>query len=317
VSDALPHVTVIVPARPGQRDVPSVALAGALDYPGGKLDILVARGRQPAIQRNAALKTATGELIYFLDDDAKALPGNLQRAAAHFRDPSVAMVGGPNLCPPEAPRLEQIFAAVLSSWLALSSSRARYDKVGSTRLTTEKELILCNLLARRSVLLDAGGFDESLYPNEENALMDQIQKRGGKLLYDPELVVYRRPRPTLKAFCKMLLNYGRGRAEQFRRHPTLGSALNFVPPIFCVYLVAAAWFGGIALAPLALYGAAVIAQVLVLMTTKPIAHALAAAPLIVLTHIFYGLGFWRGLFTKLKRPGATPSTEVTIERIAI
>lgn len=317
MSDALPHVTVIVPARPGQDDVPSVAAARALDYPAEKLDILVARGRQPAVQRNAALNSATGELIYFLDDDAKALPGNLQRAAAHFRDPAVAMAGGPNLCPPEAPRLEQIFAVVLSSWLALSSSRARYDKVGSTRLTTEKELILCNLLARRSVLLEAGGFDESLYPNEENALMDQIQKRGGKLLYDPELVVYRRPRPNLKAFCRMLFNYGRGRAEQFRRHPTLGSALNFVPPIFCVYLAAAAWFGGIVLAPLALYAAAVLAQVLVLMTTKPIARALAAAPLIVVTHIFYGLGFWRGLFTKLKPAGAAPSTEVTIERIAI
>jgi hypothetical protein len=206
---------------------------------------------------------------------------------------------------------------VLSSWLALASSRARYDKVGSTRLTTEKELILCNLLARRSVLLEAGGFDESLYPNEENALMDQIQKRGGKLLYDPDLVVYRRPRPTLRAFSKMLLNYGRGRAEQFRRHPTLGSVLNFVPPLFCVYLVAAPWFGAIALAPLLLYSAAVILQVLVLMTKKPVAHALAAAPLIVLTHIFYGLGFWRGLFTKLKPPGGGPATDVGIERIAV
>ena len=106
------------------------------------------------------------------------------------------------------------------------------------RETTEKELILCNLIARRDALLELGGFNESLYPNEENALMDELQKNGGKLLYDPGLVVHRRPRGNLKAFAKMLLNYGRGRAEQFRVNPTLGSAPNFVPPLFRVYLLA-------------------------------------------------------------------------------
>ena len=315
MSDALPSVTVIIPTRPGQSDVLAVEAARALKYPAGKLDIIVARGRQPAVQRNAALKEATGEIIYFLDDDAKALPDNLDRAVEHFRNPSVAMVGGPNLCPADAPRIEQIFAAALTSWFAFLSSRARYDRVGLTRETTEKELILCNLLARRSVVLEAGGFDESLYPNEENALMDDIQKKGGKLLYDPDLFVYRRPRPTLKAFCRMLLNYGRGRAEQFRRHPTVGSAPNFIPPLFCVYLATAPWVGGIALVPLAMYAAGVIGQVLVLMVKNPVGYALAATPLISMTHILYGLGFWRGLFTKLRSTGSVSPTEVTIERI--
>ena len=317
MSDVLPSVTVIIPTRPGQSDVPAVEAARRLQYPAGKLDIIVARGRQPAVQRNAALKTASGEIVYFLDDDAMTLPENLHKAAEHFRNPAVAMVGGPNLCPADAPRIEQVFAVVLTSWLGFMSSRARYDRVGAARETTEKELILCNLLARKSAVQAAGGFDESLYPNEENALMDHIQKSGGKLVYDPALFVYRRPRPSLKAFCKMLLNYGRGRAEQFRRHPTFGSAPNFVPPLFCVYLAAAPWFGGVALLPLAIYAGAVMLQVVVLMTSKPIAYALAATPLIVLTHIFYGLGFWRGLFTTLRPSGAAPVTEVVLERVIL
>src|SRR5213075_1736262 len=86
-----------------------------------------------------------------------------------------------------------------------------------------------------------------LYPNEENALMDELQKRGGKLIYDPEFIVHRRPRSTLKAFMKMLKTYGRGRAEQFRLHPTPGSALNFAPPLFCLYLVLLAF--GLVVAP--------------------------------------------------------------------
>ncbi len=127
---------------------------------------------------------------------------------------------------------------MLASWLAFGPSRARYAAVGKVRETSEKELILCNLLARRQAMLELGGFNEALYPNEENALMDELQKRGGKLIYDPQLLVHRRPRSSLKSFAKMLMTYGRGRAEQFRLHPTSGSALNFVPPLFCLYLLA-------------------------------------------------------------------------------
>jgi hypothetical protein len=170
-------------------------------------------------------------------------------------------------------------------------------------------------MARRDALLELDGFDESLYPNEENALMDDIQKAGGKLMYDPALIVMRRPRANLKSFCKMLLTYGRGRAEQFRLHPTAGSILNFVPPAFCLYLLVAPWFGLIGLLPLGVYGVAVAGQVLVLATRKPILQTIAAAPLIVLTHILYGVGFWHGLFTKLKRSQSTPPPPVSLETI--
>jgi hypothetical protein len=65
----------------------------------------------------------------------------------------------------------------------------------------------------------------------------------------------------------MLLNYGRGRAEQFRLHPTPGSILNFVPPLFCLYLLALAGLAFTplrrwALVPLGLYAIAVAGQTL-------------------------------------------------------
>ena len=319
MSEQLPSVTVIIPSRPDLPDVQAVTAARALDYPADRLEILLARGKQPSVQRNTALRAARGELIYFLDDDSLALPGNVRRAVEHFCDPKVQMVGGPNLCPAGAPLLEQVFALVLASWLAFGPSRARYAKVGAVRATSEKELILCNLLARRETLLKHGGFNEALYPNEENALMDNIQQEGGKLLYDPELLVWRRPRRTLGAFARMLRTYGRGRAEQFRETPTLGSALNFVPPLFLVYLLAvvpmASFLGLFAFVPLALYALAVLLQVLALMPSGGVVRGLWALPLIVLTHVLYGFGFWFGLFTKLKPPGERSKVPVTLEKI--
>jgi succinoglycan biosynthesis protein ExoA len=325
VQDELPSVTVLIAARPEQADIKAVTACRALDYPADKLEIIVARGKQPSVQRNAALKASRGELIYFLDDDSVAQPQNLHRAAAHFRDSQVKMLGGPNLCPPEAPLLEQIFAQVLACWLAFGPSRARYAPVGSVRQTSEKELILCNLVARRDAMIALGGFNEALYPNEENALMDQLQKGGGKLLYDPEFIVFRRPRSSLRAFMKMLRTYGRGRAEQFRLNPTPGSALNFVPPLFCSYLIALALillFGptagkALALIPLGCYALAVLAQAAALVVSGGgILRSLGAIPLIILTHILYGYGFWRGLFTKLEKlPEKRPPMRVDLETV--
>ncbi len=313
--DTLPSVTIIIPARPTDTEIRALAGVRALDYPKDRVQVLLARGRQPSVQRNLALRQATGDLVYFLDDDSVAIPDALRRAAVHFQNHDVVMVGGPNLCPTDAPQLEQAFARTMATLLAFGPSRARYWPVGVARSSSEKELILCNLIARRQPVLDLGGFDESLYPNEENALMDELQKRGGRLVYDPDIRVHRRPRPHLASFIKMLLNYGRGRAEQFRLHPSAGSALNFVPPAFVVYVLVFALLPPLLRWPMGLYLLMVLAQA-VAVTTDRLSLAWRVAPLVVLTHVVYGIGFWRGLFTRPEQRPKPKSDEVKIETVS-
>ena len=326
MANEYPLVSVIIPVHPAKTEARAAAASRQLDYPSDKLEIIVVRSTDlatlPSMKRNAAIRAARGELIYFLDDDSIPQPGNLRRAVAYFSDPKVQMVGGPNVCPPDAPVIEQIFANVMGSWLAFGPSSARYRAFGKLRDSSEKELISCNLVSRRGVLLEAGGFDESLYPNEENALMDAVLQRG-KLLYDPEMLVHRRPRSNFRSFAKMLFSYGRGRAEQFRLHPTAGSAINFVPPFFCLYLLAvlilvpSRIISPLWLIPLGLYLVAVLVQTTAVMTRSGFASGLRALPLLALTNILYGAGVLRGLFSKIARVKPGGATDIRLEMVPV
>ncbi len=324
VKDGLPFVSVIIAARPEQQEIKAVIAARELDYPENKLEILVARGRHPSVQRNLATKEAKGEVIYFLDDDSIPHPKSLITAVKHFEDKKIAVVGGPNLCPPDAHFIEQVFAVILSSFLAFGPSRARYSKVGKFRETTEKELILCNLLVRKDLLLELGGFDTNLYPNEENALMDMILAKGYKLIYDPDFYVFRRPRKDLKSFIKMLQNYGRGRAEQFRLHPTAGSVLNLIPSLLCIYLIFIIAlmilqpnFALIFSIPLLFYLLLVFVQTVYLIPEFGLKKSICAMPLIILTNLCYGAGFLKGLFTRPSPPINKIIEGIKIEKIAV
>ena len=99
----------------------------------------------------------------------------------------------------------------------------------------------------------------------------------------------------------------------------MGSALNFVPPAFLFYLVALPalvfFLGKGWLVLLALYALVVLLQGLVLLPRGGVVRSLCALPLIVLTHLLYGFGFWRGLFTRLGKTRAQASAGVVLEKV--
>lgn len=317
------RITVIIAARAGQT--PRRALAGlsGCRLPRNRFEVLLASGCQPSRQRNLASKEARGEILYFLDDDSKICRSALERLLQIFAKRNAAAAGGPSLCPKDAPPLQRIFAALMGSWLVFGPSCARYRQVGRGRITTEKELILCNLAVRRSEFERLGGLDESLYPNEENAFLDRLARKGGALWHDPDLAVYRYPRDTIAAFLLMFFRYGRGRGEQARRHPSRGSILNFVPALFVLWLAALAGWGAASTNwadpwrlpvawPLWLYAALLGCLSLKIANSLGIAAGVLAAPLAGLAHGAYGIGLWKGLFFSVaKRSSANDEIEIT------
>jgi succinoglycan biosynthesis protein ExoA len=227
-------VSIVIPVKPA-GEVRALAALRELDYPPDAVEILVAEGRCPSRQRNRAAAAAEGEIVFFLDDDSMVCPQYLRQAVSHYSDTDVAAVGGPSLTPDTDPPLRQGFGLVLASLFGSGSVRNRYRRNGTVRKAADNELILCNLSMRADIFRAYRGFDERLYPNEENELLVRINKGGATLLHDPDLVVYRCQRRDLRAFIRQIFGYGSGRARQTLISGVSGYA-NFVPAAFLIYL---------------------------------------------------------------------------------
>jgi cellulose synthase/poly-beta-1,6-N-acetylglucosamine synthase-like glycosyltransferase len=83
--------------------------------------------------------------------------------------------------------------------------RNRYRRIGkyTTRIAT------MNLLLKKPVIEEAGGWDENLPSQYDTDLGFRISSKGYKIAYEPNAVCYHFNRPTVRAYFKQQLQYGK------------------------------------------------------------------------------------------------------------
>lgn len=254
-------------------------------------------------------------MLYFLDDDSLVEPDALQRLERLFAEPNVAAVGGPSVTPRSDTAFQRSVGWALASLFGGAAIRNRYRRSGTVRETGDNELILCNLAFRRAQYLAAGGLNEKLYPNEENELIDRLLASGGRLLHDPDLFVTRSQRPTLKAYVRQMLTYGRGRAEQTLLTGKIGFKA-LLPACFSLYVLSLPLSPGVwYLVPLLAYLAAVAASMVAAVAAAGMAPAVRLPLVYFLLHFCYGAGFIAGLLQPRYRRGGGPEQPVTLRRV--
>ncbi|MHC1697218.1 MAG: glycosyltransferase family 2 protein [Geobacteraceae bacterium] len=308
-------VSIIIPVKPGGT-VRALDGLRKIDYPDEFFEVLVAEGTCPSRQRNLAAREARGTLLYFLDDDSLVSPDFLTRAVRHLGQDKVAVVGGPSLTPEEDSPLRQAFGLALASPFGAGSVCNRYRRHGVCRETGDHELILCNLGISAAVFDEAGGFDERLYPNEENELLVRLRRLGWKLIHDPELAVYRSQRPTFPAFVRQLFGYGRGRAQQI----LLGGGCNmasFVPVFFLLYLLSLPFLQRpVYYLPLFCYLVMVLAEAFRAAVTSGKTVPACLLPLLFpVLHLSYGAGLLSGFAVYAAGKRGRQAGSVTVRRL--
>ncbi|HEY4716302.1 MAG TPA: glycosyltransferase [bacterium] len=316
----LKNITIVIPVRPDDIPEKSIASVGKMDYPAELMEVLIAEGWFPSLQRNEAVKKAKGDIVYFLDDDSDAPPDTLIKAVKHLNDSGADVVGGPSLTPDTDTFIQKCFALMFASPFGGFNIRHRHKKSGKYRSATERELISCNLAIKRDVFLRENGLRGELFPNEENEFLDRLTARKYKLFYDPEMYVHRSQRKGIWRFFKQIFTYGRGRMDQTLMNPVFIKLYHFVPMLFVIYLASIPFADNyFYLMPLFAYSAlslffsgisALEARRLACFFIMPIVFAVC--------HIAYGMGSIWGILKKiLKIEINRPSREIIVREMPV
>ena len=282
-----PHEVIVLPDAPVAGDLRCGDIPVRV-VPTGKV--------RPAEKRNLGIEAAEGDVVAFLDDDARPQPQWLAQACRHFSRREVGASGGPGVTPFREPHMAVLGGDVYASPLVSGGSRFRYV---SERIRVVDDLPSCNLLVRTSLLREIGGYNTRYWPGEDTILCLDIVKRGFLIIYDPWAVVGHHRRPLFGPHLRQIGRYAKHRGFFARKFPETSRRVSYMVPSLFVLGVAAgaplAWrfpvlrwiyFGVLGLYAFATFAAA--------FHRKPL-DWLAVWLGIVLTHVVYGVRFLQGV----------------------
>jgi glycosyltransferase involved in cell wall biosynthesis len=156
--------------------------------------IVVSEGYGLSYARNAGVKSAKGEIVAFIDDDAVADDRWLENLVKSYDDPLVVGVGG--LIKPIWESSRPIWFPEELDWIVGCSYKGLPKNKAYVR-----NPIGCNMSFRKDVFgkvgyfrADIGRFKNKPSAGEEAELTLRIFERipGSKILYDPATVIYHR-----------------------------------------------------------------------------------------------------------------------------
>lgn len=307
-----PLVSIVIACvAPSPQLAECLAACRRLDYPAYEIVVLpdapcevagvtvIPTGKvPPGVKRDLGARRANGALIAFLDDDAAPARGWLARAVPYFADARVAGVGGPAITPANDGLRQIGSGAVYSSILVTGAKQYRYIPAP---VQDVEELPTCNLIIRKSDLLEVGGFDTKFWPGEDTIVCMKLTRQLGKrIVCDPDVLVFHHRRPLFAAHLRQVLRYAEHRGYFVRKFRTLGFQPSYaIPTLFLLMLVSAPlvlrwwpWLRPAYVTALSVYGA-------IALTYGLRAGNLRLSMLIVLgtvaTHLTYGIYFLKGL----------------------
>jgi len=144
-------------------------------------------GQGPGAARNAGLRAAGGELVAFLDDDDLWQPAKLARQAQWLTGrPSLDVLGTGCLS------VEDGLSPTRSRWPAAKGDVGRVCPISLAGMVRANRLVTSSVVARRELVEECGGFDESLPLAQDWDLWLRLAERTEVAVLEAPLVCYRR-----------------------------------------------------------------------------------------------------------------------------
>jgi cellulose synthase/poly-beta-1,6-N-acetylglucosamine synthase-like glycosyltransferase len=192
---------------------------------------LISSKLNPAEAYNFVLKTVKNEVIGLIDSDAKVERSWLRKLVKHLNDTKVAGASGTV----ETWNNDKLVPRVIGYELSY-----RYRRLPET----VERVATMNLLLKKKVILEVGGFDEALSTQYDTDLGARFVKAGYRIAFDSTAVCYHFHRPTLGAFFRQQLKYGENTWKLYLKHPQLARGdritdwwMNLQPILYVVAFV--------------------------------------------------------------------------------
>jgi len=281
--------SVLAQQAPFEFELILVSAAPLSLPPESRIRNVVEANRNPATRRNRAVSASSGEILAFIDDDARADGRWLATAAAYLdTQPEVLALGGPDPAPDDSSIEELISDTLLATPLIGSGVAAHENRRGVFDVKAPSDIALVNLFVRRSAFT---GFDEAIgYIGEDTALLEQLMQRGRVVYHDGVRVFHRRrafPGPYLR--------------QRWRYRVKTGMRRNFTPKVRAFL---AAGTVAILLAPLVAIPYAIATLILSAKTTR---LPRRCWPLIPFAFALHHATYYFGILWGLTASGRTPS----------
>ncbi len=224
VDEAWPMVSVVVCTYNGSRTLQDTVMGlKQLEYPNyeviivdnGSTDGLTSKIAQQSgfrvIQtaptglsaaRNTGLSESRGEIVAYIDDDARPDPHWLHYLVNSFRTSDHCGIGGPNVQPPgDGPIAE-----------CVANSPGGPAHIMLTDDIAE-HIPGCNMAFRKSQLEEVGGFDPQFrVAGDDVDICWRLQSRGWSIGFSPGALVWHHRRNSISAYLRQQRGYGRAEA---------------------------------------------------------------------------------------------------------
>jgi len=251
-SNKMSFVSIIIPVRNGEKYLekcidsvkkltyPELEIIfindGSTDRTGeilkkSNVKVIETEGIGPSRSRNLALNEAKGEFVAFTDSDCLVKENWIDELLSGFKNESVAGVGGDQLSPSD----EIDFGRNVQDFMKCIGFVTGYIKT-EKKLTKVNHNPTCNVMYRKSILLELSGFCPGLWPGEDVELDWRVTKKGYKLLFNPEAIVYHYRPENLRKYRKMMYDYGKVQAFLVKAY-RLFRKIHYLPVFLAVLII--------------------------------------------------------------------------------
>jgi len=248
---------------------------------------------------NAGIRASTSEVVGIMSSHAAPAPDYVERCLAALRATNAWAVGGRIARRGSSGPTQEAVARATSSPFGVGDARHNYSDRAHWVETAFPGMW------PRWVLERVGMFDPELVRNQDDELSVRIRQAGGRIWYDPAIVVEYEPRDSLRGVFQQYRQYGYWKVRVYGKHRSAVRPRQLVP---------AAWLSALAIGAVGLLTGTSLRWLLLPAGAGYGAFAgLAAARLggrslgprvaavLVAIHLGYGLGMWQGAVAAVHR----------------